>query len=241
MGIEFDTAPKDLDVYLKKAYSFGLLDFTESICFIYQDYKIKDIKSFLSSSQKRIQDLEKAKSTLGKNMDNFDDNPISGDIDALIERKKRYVEFAQTQYSFLKTGDKIDATYLLILAWALALKQKGHVSWIEIISLYSWFSIRFEGTVLEEIFKHSDDIPFPQDLKSKLGKYLNKKFHNQYKYFKYYKLALYIFKNCFWGDKRVRELPEPFNIEFELLRYSRFGVHIGDVDKFNKDLKLYNK
>ncbi len=115
MGIEYDTFPKDLDFYLKKKFNYGLLDFTESICFVYEAYKTKNFKSFLNSSKKLIRDLEKAKNTISKNMDNFDAKPTSIAIDARIERRKSYVEAAHSKFSFLETGDKIDPSNLLML------------------------------------------------------------------------------------------------------------------------------
>ncbi|MFC2169650.1 hypothetical protein ACFLRM_03660 [Acidobacteriota bacterium] len=224
MRFEFKE-PDDVDLYLKQKYNFGVLDFTESICFIYEAYKIKNIKNLTNLSKERIKDLKKAEEIIIRHLDNFDIKPTLIAIDSCIERTKNYIEFAKGLYSFLETNHKIKPTNLLILVWAFALKKNEQIKWSEIENLYCWFSNKFEWTDFERFFKAEADFPLRQTLKKKIKKYLNKK-----EYFKYYKLGKFIFDSCFRGNRRGGELPDPFDIEIELLKYSSFGVKIRNAE-----------
>ncbi len=119
------------------------------------------------------------------------------------------------------------------------MNKDNRIRWSEMENLYCWFLDKFEDTEFEKFFKEEESFPLRQTLKKKLKKYIVKKEN-----FKYYKLALHIFNDCFKGDDRVRELPEPFNIEIELLRYLKhfgYGVHIGNEERFISDTKMQRK
>lgn len=228
--IQYDWTKKELDIYLKKKYGYGLWEFSYSLLRTYQIYtimaKIKDakkIKDIISNIEKTIQKRllvylderfemldywRKLKKTYREKNERL----------TALEREKIIIQqYNLDTLSKSIEQDKINVEAIMILKpkknirlspsnlvisiWAEAIK--GYDKWKEIQNLILWFCENHKYYDHIQYVLIEDEDALPVQYKSLKRMYYQNKD-------KYSELVKILFKECFIENKEMKKaLPDP--------------------------------